>query len=1044
LTSRQKSKESSTNYFSFAEERREKEEGMSRFGRIALLGLVLASLVSTVQAQSQATTGVIEGTVTDASGGALPGAAVSLKNTATNFEQIVTADREGRFRGVLLPLGPYRVTVTLSGFATLVREGVRLSLGETVTLRLTLELSAVKQEVRVTAEAPVVETSRTEGATRIDEAAVEHLPNNGRNFLDYTKLTPGVTIVQGPDGDELSINGQKGIQNNISVDGADFNNPFFGEQRGGQRPPFTFNLDAVQEVVVTADGANAEFGRSSSGFVNVVTKSGTNDIHGSGHFFYKSDSLSARPATQPGTTKCGLLSPCRASEPDFNQSQGGFTLGGPIQQDRLFYFLSADAQRGRQTKQQNPDRIEQPVVDAFAALGSPDENGPIERTNDALVALGKLDWHASEKHLFTLRFAYTWSKQENGTFDVDSWGRSANAIEKDFSKALTGAALSTLSQSLSNEFRFQLAREDRPRPYNGPNITGQDRPLPDTAFDFVNTYRFGMPFFIPVAYYDTRIQFNDNITYITGQHTIKAGVEYNHVKSVQTFIGFANGRWIFSSTDGFLHYLHNPNYVECSDGSSSPSGTCPAGTSVTGPVIYYNQQAGVGGLTVEQAGTQTIPQTEPAVFLQDTWQPIRNVTVNAGLRWEAQIEPDPITPPDKVFFAKFIGQTHNGVEFPSNGKIPSDYKMWQPRLGISWDPQGDGRTVVRGSWGLFYARVPGLNLASTRSTNGSVGQSVFTTSFLHSIGATLPVPAYPNLIPQSEIGNPFQPDVYVFDKNFRNPKTTAFSLGVEREVVPDLSVLVKYNNAKTENIARFVNRNDPLLGKFGTGNCLWDTGLGADGKNGIGCGIAGLPTGLMTVESSARSKYWGWTLGLNKRFSSRLGFQAYYTYSKDRSDDDNERDPFTINYAKVTDLAAEYGYSNRDQRHRLNTWLLWRAPADVDVNVRYSYRSHQPQSIKADGTVANTPLDRVNPDGTVTPRNLGRKDNQFSSLDLKISRPFPLAGLTVEPSLDVFNLFNSKNFLRPEVTNLVFNFDGTIRSGDGDPRQIQLGARVLF
>src|SRR5262249_20224545 len=159
----------------------------------------------------------------------------------------------------------------------------------------------------------------------------------------------------------------------------------------------------------------------------------------------------------------------------------------------------------------------------------------------------------------------------------------------------------------------------------------------------------------------------------------------------------------------------------------------------------------------------------------------------------------------------------------------------------------------------------------------------------------------------------------------------------------------------------------------GNGSCLWDTGLGADGTNGVGCGLPGLPTGLMTVESSARSKYWGWTVGVNKRFSNRLGFQAAYTYSRDRSDDDNERDPFTINYAKVTDLEAEYGDSSRDQRHRVNGWLLWRAPLDIDVNARYSYRSHQPQSITADGSVAATPLNRVNPDGSVTQRNLGRK-----------------------------------------------------------------------
>src|SRR5712692_9369089 len=598
---------------------------MRKLNGVALAILCSFSLASALWAQSQATTGIIEGTVTDATGAALPGATVSLKNTATNFEQTVTTDREGRFRGVLLPLGPYRVTVTLQGFATLVRDGVSLAVGQTITLPLRLELATVRQEVKVTAEAPVVETSQTAGTTRIDEKAVQGLPNAAHNFLDFTKLTPGVTIVQGPDGDELSINGQKGISNNISVDGADFNNPFFGEQRGGQRPPFTFNLDAVQEVVVIADGAGAEFGRSSSGFVNVVTKSGTNDIHGSGHLYYKNQGLASRAASQKGGT---------ADKFDFNRYQAGVTLGGPFQQDKLFYFLAADAQRGRSTKQTDPARIEQRVVDYFASVGSPNENGPIGRTDDALVILAKADWHISQAHLATLRFAYTWSEQKNGTFDVDSWGRSANAIEKDFSKALTGTLISTLSSTLVNELRFQTAREDRPRPYEGPNITGQSRPLPDTAFDFAKAYRFGEPFFIPVQYYDTRLQLNDNVSIILGAHAIKAGVEYNQVNSTQTFLGFANGRWIFDSTDGFLNYLKNSKYVECSNGTTSQTGACPAGSSVTGPVLLYLQQAGVGNLTVEQAGTQSIPQTEPAVFVQDAWQATPHLNIQYGLRWE--------------------------------------------------------------------------------------------------------------------------------------------------------------------------------------------------------------------------------------------------------------------------------------------------------------------------------------------------------------------------------------------------------------------------
>jgi carboxypeptidase family protein/TonB-dependent receptor-like protein len=1008
---------------------------MRRTSSVHLLILLLLLLPLPLFAQSQATTGVIEGVVSDATGAVLPGVTVTLRNTATNFQKVEVTSSQGMYRGVLLPLGPYEVKATLEGFAPQVVRGIDLGLGQTLTINVKMQQTTASEQIVVTAAPPLVEVARTEGATRLDQKAMSDLPNNGRNFLELTKLTPGVTIVQGPDGDELSINGQKGISNNVSVDGADFNNPFFGEQRGGQRPPFTFNLDAVKEMVVVADGANAEFGRSQSGFVNVITKSGTNDLQGTAHFVLKNDTLSSRAKNPDGS---------EAPKFDSKQYQTGFTFGGPLVRDRFFYFAAADIQKGSSTKQTDPNRIEQRVVDAFAKLGSPLENGPIDRTNDARVFLLKGDWNASSRNTLSLRYTDTWSEQKNGTFDVDSWGTSANATERDSSHALSGQLITTLSSNMLNEGRFQFAKENRPRPYNGPLISGQNRPLPDTAFDFGRNYRFGEPFFIPVKYYDTRVQLNDNVSYLRGAHSIKAGAEFNRVNSVQTFVGFANGRYIFDSTDGFLKYVNNPNYLECkvnpndfSEPITDAIGACPAGLSIVGPVLLYLQQAGVGGLTAEQAGTQSIPQVEPAVFLQDSWQVNPNLNVQYGLRWEAEIEPDPITPPDQVFYSKFIGKSSKGQAFPSNGKIPSDYGMWQPRLGLAWNPTGDGRDVFRASAGIFYGRVPGLTLASSRSTNGSLGQTIFRNSAASPFLG--PVPAYPNIIPQSQVGSPFDPDVFVFDKNFKNPRTTSASVSWEQEFVKDYAFLVKYNYAKGSHITRFVNRNDPLLGS------PWSTGLGADGSNGIGA--------LTTVESTARSLYQGVTLGITKRPSANLQFQAYYTYSKDKSDDDNERDPFSFRYAKVTDLAAEYGYSDRDQRHRVNSWLLWNAPYGMDVNVRYSYRSAQPKSITASGADAFTPQDRCskrNADGSctadavVTQRNLGRKDNQYSSLDLRLSHDFHSRGVTVQPALDVFNLFNNKNLHRPEVTSLIFNFDGTVQSGAGDPRQMQLGVRLLW
>src|SRR5256714_1797254 len=294
-----------------------------------LLGPMALALVVPVMlaAQSQATTGIIRGVVTDPSGTPVAGATVTLRETQTGFQRQITTNEHGVFVGPLLPLGTYDVTARAVGFSETRQTGIRLGVGETIDLKL--PLGAVQlQAVTVEATQPVVEATRVASSTRMPTEAVSQLPNNGRNYLNLTLLTPNVRIVQGPDGDELSVAGQKGINNNVSVDGADFNNPFFGEQRGGQRPPFTFNLDAVQEMVVVAGGANAEFGRSSGGLVNVATKTGTNQLRGSLHYYGKDGALSGHP--QHGNS---ILPP-----PDFSQHQFGFTLGGPIKRDQAFFF----------------------------------------------------------------------------------------------------------------------------------------------------------------------------------------------------------------------------------------------------------------------------------------------------------------------------------------------------------------------------------------------------------------------------------------------------------------------------------------------------------------------------------------------------------------------------------------------------------------------------------------------------------------------------------------------------------------------------------
>lgn len=970
---------------------------------IFLLFLAPAGLL----AQSQANTGSIEGLVNDPSGRPIPSASVSITNTGTNFERTLATDDAGRFRGLLLPLGNYKVVASATNFGKLTNQGLDLAVGQTIALTLTLAVAGKDETVTVTGESPNIETSAVEQSAYIDKTSVRTLPNNGRNFLNLVTLTPGVSIVQGPDGDEISINGQKGINNNISIDGGDNNNPFFGEQRGGQRPPFTVNLDAVKEFQVVAEGAPAEFGRSSGGFINVVTKSGTNETHGTAHEFQKWTGLTSR---QSDGARLGA----------FSQEQFGGTLGGPIQKNKLFYFAAYDQQFFRQTKQNNPARIDPTLVAFFAnKLGDPGENAPIARTNDAQAFLGKADWSLNGKNLATFRYNYSNSTQKNGTFDVDPYGASANATEKDHANTFNFSLNTTLTPTTLNEFRFQFSREDRPRDYAGPNLPGQSRPFPDTGVSFAG-YRFGQPFFIPVKDHDTRVQIVDNVSFIRGAHNIKLGFELNRTSTTQTFIGFANGRYIFDSVQGFINYVNiGPKFVECSNGATNNNGQCPAGSSISGPLLLFLQFAGVGGKTVDQAGTQSIPQVEPAFFLQDRWQIKPNLTLSYGLRWEGQIEPDPLTPPSQVFYSKFIGKPG----FPSNGKIPSDLKQWQPRLGVTWDPSKKGKTVIRLNAGIFYARTPGLELAGSRTTNGSVGQNIYRDSTFNGFGLT--PPAYNTLVPDAGSATPDHPQVFMFDKNYQNPRTYSWSANYEQALTATFKMYTAFNYAKGVHITRFVNRNDAVFGS------PWSSGLGADGKNGIG--------DMPVVESSAKSLFQGWTLGAVKQFSHRFQFQANYQLSVDKSDDDQERDPFNYYYSVANNFQPEYNYSSRDQRHRFNAFAYYTAPWGIELSPRFSAHSAQPYSFGGGNHSFQ------NPNGTFILRNTLRKDNAFTSLDFRVSKRWSLGErCKLEGAIDTFNLFNSKNLKQPQTGNLLFNFDGTLQAGLGDPRQAQLGVKLLF
>ena len=984
--------------------------------------LVLAAAfgpVPAAHAQTDATSGTIEGVVSDATGGVLPGATVRLANAATGFTREVVTDDEGRYRGLALPLGTYTITVEMSGFARGTREDVVLALGRVLRIDFSLGVTT-GERITVAGGAPVIETTRSEQTSLIDEQSVAKLPINGRNFIDFVKLAPTVGIVQGPDGAEISVNGQRGIYNNVMIDGADANNPFFGEQRGGQRPKYIISLEAVKEFQVVTDGASAEFGRAVGGFVNMVTKSGTNRNQGTAFYFGRYGALLGE--NSDGT-----------KDEDFSQHQFGGSFGGPIARDRTFFFFSYDQNEEQRQKSKaafddpsiNPNgegrRLLNILQNRFGLTGEGGEGVFMQQTNDARVLLGKIDSTLSPAHRASVRYAYSSAEQINGTFDVPTWTSSANGIEQDRSHSLVGQVNSVFGPSFLNEAKAQYAREPRPRAYEGPD-------LPDTAIGNFpggvdRSFRFGRPFFLPLdSATDQRFQVADTVTLVRGAHVVKAGGEVNWTSMNQTFVGFARGRYIFTGgMDQFEAFLNNPS-----------------SNAATSAFVLYLQRVPLNGRTIEESGQQSIPVWEPAFFVQDKWSVRPNLTVNAGLRWEGHKAPPMLTPPDETPFAQYLSDPR----FPTDtGEIPSDYQGWQPRLGVTWDPGSDGRTVVRGTAGIFKARTPGLVWANPRTANGVIFANY--TGVIVGPGLNFGVPTFPNLVDTSNFVLT-NPGVAVVDKDFRNPRSWRWSLGVERELTTDLAAGAAFNYANTVHLTRFYDPNVDFTATTAPDGRRVYAGTGSPNRP--------FPTlgQVLTTDSDARSLYRALVLTLNKKYSQGWQMQANWVISDDRSSDDNERDPFTIRYADYLDLAGEYSLSDRHSRHRLNVFGLFDLPKDIQLTALVQYRSPNPttgsdlvgQDLNNDGQ-AN---DRRFENGVDVGRNRQEKDNQFFTIDLRASKVFPLAGgRSVEALFEVFNLTNSDNNIVSQISGgLLFDFSGTIRSGVGDPRQAQIGVRFRF
>jgi hypothetical protein len=1012
-----------------------------------------------VWGQGQATTGSVQGDVLDEKGGTVAGAAVEAKNIDTNYTRTDTTNADGHFAFLNLVPGRYKLTISKSGFATVIQENVNLTVGGALTIPVTMKVSSVATQV-VVSDVPVVEVTKTESSSTLTESAIANTPVLGRKFEDLLTLTPGVSIVQGPDGDEININGQRGIFNNISLDGGDYNNGFFGEQMGGQRAAVDITLEAVKEFQVIASGANAEFGRTGGGVVNVITKSGTNDIHGSLFEYFRTEGLTA--ATSDGQ-------PLQ----DFRRNQFGGSLGGPITRDKLFFFGSAEGIRENLTRTNlsvplgtacpvsnpvfgdnitddqisaSPDCQRLTLLNFMQSNFNEDDSKPVNHQIRNASVFGRVDYNLNTSNQIFGSYSFDWSKNPNQTFDVPTYGTTANGIEGPSKIQVVNLNwYSTISSNKLNEAHFTYSRENRPR-----NAIDKSA-VPDTAMGFGPTFRFGKPFFLDPAIDELlwRTQIRDNFTLIHGNHTIKMGGEWLHTRNTQIFRGFFSGRYLFDSPVGFMHYVTDgPTVQECADNTTGAItfevDGCPGGTTFTGgPLLLFLQHGpAVQGETFDQSGFSDIANEEFALFLQDSWKVTRNFTFNYGLRWEAQHFPDPVIAPSQTAY----GANLSDPNFPSDGTIRNQNKMFQPRLGFAWDIRGDGKSALRASWGIYNARQNMLTQVGAITTNG-VQQQAFAAGSAFGTPPAYGQNAGPIENPPPSGTIPVGVDVTVFSKDYANPRIYSTSVGYEQQLVGDYAAYADFTLAKGVHLTRFINPNvtadpnfncGPNATNVQPGVCVPDTGDTVTYPSAVfGSGVAPPFTNLGTITdtvSSAKSLYRGFTIGVRKRMSHRFLFDLNYTASWDYDDDSNERDPFTFRYVNVFDLAQEYSYSDRDERHRFNFYTVANLPWGFDANVRM--QAHSAQPISPEPRIVN---------GVVLGRNSLRKDNAFFTFDFGLARAFHFGErMTLTPKLEMFNTFNNKNNVNPLSTPGLFNFDGFLRVGVGDPRQAQLSVRFQF
>ena len=1016
------------------------------------LACVVLTVFMALPAAAQ-TAATMAGRVLDASGAAIPGVTITVRHLNRAIERTTVTGSDGRFVLAALPVGVYDVRAEISGFKPVLRQGVVLTVGEAAAVDFTMEVGALAETVSVVGQASPINTRTGELSYLVDERAIAELPLNGRNFTDLAFLQPGVTPFPHRDGGSvvahglgMSVNGQDPRANVYLLDGTLLNDMTNGP--AGSAAGTALGTETVQEFRVETNAYGAEFGRMSGGQINVITKSGGNSLTGSAFEFHRNDAFDAKNYFDVG------------DKPPFTRNQFGATAGGPLRRDRLFFFAGYEGLRenlGRTITSAVPDAnarqgllsttsgqtinvaINPAVVPYLNAYPMPNGRNlgdgtalysfQFDQRVDQDFVQGRIDANLSSSTQAFARYTIDDAEQRLPT-DYPQFPRafvSRNQyLTAELKQAYTTNLLGTYRLGYSRTRVGQAVEANTTLP---PFVSG--RPFIGNI-DVGGLQRFGTQSSVDVRFLQQVTSLQGDVVWTRGRHLVRGGALAERYQQDMVNPTFSLGTYSFANLQAFLE----------------------------------NRPTSFIGLTPAARFDRQWPFWIAGGYVQDEFQAHPQVTITAGLRYEFMTMPIDEGGRDSALVsltdrAALTGRLYEGA----------DYNNFSPRIGVSWDVTGDGRTAVRSGYGLYYATNSSQNLIVTVTNPPETPRVVYQ-------NPTFPSPPFERASGLSI--RPVQWDVVT-------PSIHVWNANVQRELGEQIAIMAGYAGSR----GRHLLRSNDL-------NTATPT-LGADGRPFFAAGSPRMNTAWTTIEaktSDGDSWYTAYILELRRRFSKGWSFQASYTWSD--SEDTTQASTFFSDATNGTTSAfpefiPDYnrGPSDFNVRHNLVANATFQIPWGMRVSAIGTYRSGYPLTVfvqnnrsrsqwqpslgpgigrdrasyapgfDASNAVTGDPNQWFNPQAFALPAagtfgNTGRGDFEGPDLrmvDLSLAKDVRLrSGSGLEFRLEVFNVFNRANFGIPNLVAFAGAADGEaplgnfgrIRNTVTSARQMQLGVRFRF